>query len=118
MGKLKVTIGVGNQQGEQLENLEVTVDTGSTFTAVPRALLERLGVPVGRTARSRMADGRTVPVDIGWTMVRIEDQLFPTQVTFSEEGEQPLLGMVTLEEAFLTVDPVGQRLITVDVERL
>ena len=26
-----------NQQGEQLEDLEVTVDTGSTFTAVPRA---------------------------------------------------------------------------------
>ena len=28
------------------EDLEVTVDTGSTFTAVPRELLRRLGVPV------------------------------------------------------------------------
>ena len=118
MGKLTITIGVGDQQGGQLEVLEVVVDTGSTFTAVPEALLERLGVPVDRTARPRMADGRTVPVDIGWTMVRIEDQLFPTQVTFSEEGEPPLLGMVTLKEALLAVDPVGQRLIPVDVERL
>ena len=35
MGKLVVTIGVGDQQGRQFEDLEVTVDTGSTFTAVP-----------------------------------------------------------------------------------
>ena len=55
MGKLVVTIGVGDQQGRQFEDLEVTVDTGSTFTAVPRALLQRLGVPVRRSARSRLA---------------------------------------------------------------
>ena len=118
VGKLIVTIGVGNQQGEQLEDLDVTVDTGSTFTAVPRTLLEKLGVPVRRTAQSRMADGRTVPVDIGWTVIRLEDQLFATQVTFAEEGEPPLLGVVTLEDALLAVDPVGQRLIPVDAERL
>ena len=29
MGKLVVTIGVGDQQGRQFEDLEVTVDTGS-----------------------------------------------------------------------------------------
>ena len=57
MGKLVVSIGVGDQQGRQFEDLEVTVDTGSTFTAVPRALLQRLGVPVRRSARSRLADG-------------------------------------------------------------
>ena len=72
VGKLVVTIGVGDQQGRQFEDLEVTVDTGSTFTAVPRALLQRLGVPVRRSARSRLADGNTVPVDIGWTVVRLE----------------------------------------------
>ena len=118
MGKLIVTIGVGNQQGEQFEDLEVTVDTGSTFTSVPRALLERLGVPVPRTARSRTADGRTVPVDIGWTMVRLEGQTIATHVTFAEEGELSLLGAATLEDALLAVDQVGQRLIPVDAEGL
>ena len=118
MGKLTVTIGVGNQQGEQLEDLEVIVDTGSTFAAVPRYLLEKLGVPVRRTAQSRMADGRTAPVDIGWTVVRVEGQVFATQVTFAEETEPALLGVVTLEDALLAVDPVGQRLIPVVAERL
>ena len=63
MGKFAITIGVCNQQGKQLEDLEVTVDTGSTFTAVPRAMLARLRVPVRRTGQSRVADWRPVPVD-------------------------------------------------------
>ena len=70
------------------------------------------------TARARTAGGGTVPVEIGWTMVRLEGQVFPTQVTFAEEGEPPLLGAVTLREALLTVDPVSQRLIPVEVERI
>ena len=107
MGKLVVTIGVGDQQGRQFEDLEVTVDTGSTFTTVPRALLQRLGVPVRRSAKSRLADGSTVPGDIGWTVVRLEDQ------TFAEENEPSLLGVITLEDALLAVDPVGQRLVPV-----
>ena len=34
IGTLKVTIGVGDPQGRQFEELDVTVDTGSTYTAV------------------------------------------------------------------------------------
>ena len=54
MEKLVVTIGVGDQQGRQFEDLEVM--------AVPRALLQRLGVPVRRSARSLLADGREVAI--------------------------------------------------------
>ena len=118
VGKLVVTIGVGDQQGRQFEDLEVTVDTGSTFTAVPRALLQRLGVPVRRSARSRLADGSSVPVALGWALIRLEGQVFPAQVIFAEEDQSSVLGMVTLETALLAVDPVGQRLAPVEAERL
>ena len=57
-------------------------------------------------------------MDIGWTMVRLEGQVFPTQVTFADEGEPSLLGAVTLRGALLAVDPAGQRLIPVDADRL
>ena len=63
------------------------MDPRSTFTALPRALLEDLSVPVDRRANSRQADGRTVPVDVGWTMVRLEGQTFPTSVVLAEDGE-------------------------------
>ena len=61
-------------------------------------------MPVRRSAQSRLADGITVPVDIGWTVVRLEDQIFATQVTFAEENEPSRLGVVTLEDALLAVE--------------
>ena len=106
MGTVKVTIAVGSPQGRLFEDLEVTVDTGSTYTAVPRELLRRLGVPVERSLPSETADGRVVPVDVGRTTIRLEGLEFPTPVIFAEEGEPSLLGVVTLEEAALAVDPV------------
>ena len=118
MGKLNITIGIGDPQGQQFQDIEVTVDTGSTFTAVPRTLLQSLGVPVRRSARSRLADGSTAPVDIGWTMIRLEGQVFPTPVIFADEDQPSLLGVVALEAALLGVDPVGQQLVPVEVMRL
>ena len=107
----QVTIGVGALQERQFEELEVTVDTGSTFTAVPREMLQRLGVRVERSMPSVTADGRIVPVDVAHTTVRLEGLEFPTPVIFAEPGEPSLLGVVTLEEAGLAVDPVGGQLV-------
>ena len=102
MGTVKVTIGVGDPQGQRFEDLEVTVDTGSTYTAVPRELLQRLGVPV----------------DAGRTTIRLEGLEFATPVIFAEEGEPNLLGVVSLEEAALAVDPLAGRLIPANLLRL
>ncbi len=118
MGKLTITIGIGDPQGRQFHDLEVIVDTGSTFTAVPRTLLQSLGVPIERQAISRLADGSADPVDIGRTMIRLEGQTFPTPVTFADDHHPALLGVVSLEDALLGVDPVGQKLVPVEVMRL
>ena len=79
--------------------------------AVPRAMLERLGVPIQRSMPSQTADGRIVPVDIGQTIVRLEGFKFYTPVIFAAENEPSLLGVVTLEEVGLAIDPVNGRLI-------
>ena len=118
MGTVKVTIAVGDPQGQMFEDLEVTVDTGSTYTAVPRELLRRLGVPVERSLPPETADGRVVPVDVGRTTIRLEGLEFPTPVIFAEEGELSLLGVVALEEAVLAVDPLAGRLIPANLLRL
>ena len=72
MGKLVITIGAGDPLGNQFHDVEVTVDTGSTFTALPGSMLRDLGVPVEHTARARLADGSSKSVDIGHTMDRLE----------------------------------------------
>ena len=106
MGTVKVTIAIGDPQRQTFEDLEVTVDTRSAYTAVPRQLLERLGVPIDESVPAETADGRIVPVDIGEALIRLEGKQFHTPVIFAEEGEPSLLGKVSLGEAALAVDPV------------
>ena len=82
-------------------------------------MLRELGVPVERTARGPA--GRREKqgiVQIGRTMIRLEGKTFPTPVIFAAPAEPSLLGVVTLEDALLAVDPVGQRLMPVDVDQL
>ena len=117
MGTVKVTIAVGDPQGRRFEDLEVTVDTGSTYTAVPREMLQRLGVTVERSLPSETADGRILPVDVGETTIRLEGLEFHTPVIFAEAGEPSLLGVVSLEEAALAVDPLAGRLIPTNLLR-
>lgn len=118
MGTTYVTIEVGDTRGERFESVEVMVDTGSTYTALPGSLLRRLGVPVVETAQSELADGRMSSVEVGDTIIRLEGRQFPTPVIFGEEGEPCLLGVMALERARLGVDPVGRRLVPVNLLRL
>ena len=104
-----MTIGVGDPQGRQFE---VVVDTGSTYTAAPRELLRKLGVPVERSLPSETADGRILPVDVGETTIRLQGLEFHTPVIFDEAGEP------SLQEAALAVDPLAGRLIPANLLRL
>ena len=117
MGTVITTIEVGDPQGRNFQRVEVEVDTGSTYTTLPRGILQALGVPVNRTAVSRLADGTLEAVDVGQTTIRLEDKQFITTVIFAEEGEPSLLGVITLEDALLTVDPVNNELIPVVAKR-
>ena len=117
VGTVKVTIGVGDPQVRHFEDVEVVVDTGSTYTAVPRELMQRLGVPVERSLTSETADGRIVPVNVGEAIIRLEGLEFHTPVIFAEPGEPSLLGVVSLEQAALAVDPLAGRLIPANLLR-
>ena len=118
MGRVEITIAVGDPQGSRFEEVDVIVDTGATFTKVPRELLERLNVPVERSALSELADGRTIPTDVGRTFIRLEGIEFPTPVIFGETGERSLLGVIALEDALLDVDPTNRRLVPTNLLQL
>lgn len=117
METIVVTIGIGDTQGQRFENLEVVVDSGATFTTVPRTLLERLGVPVERSVQSELTDGSMAPVDVGRTIIRLKGKEFPTPVIFGDPAEPSSLGVIALGEALLAVDPVASYLTPVNLRR-
>ncbi len=113
MGALRVTLEVADRVGRGFVSLQALVDTGATYTWVPASVLQALGHEPDEDREFVLTDGRTRVYRIGWVPVRLEGRLRPTPVVFGDEGTEPLLGVVTLEEFGLAVDPVGRRLVPV-----
>ena len=111
MGSFRVAIEIGDPQGQRFQPIEALVDTGATYTWVPRDILEQLGVRPSRRWNFILADGREVEYDIAWTMVRLNGEAAPSVVIFGEPGAEPLLGVFTLEAFRLGVDTVNRHLI-------
>jgi clan AA aspartic protease len=106
----RVELEVAGPARARFEMVEALVDTGSTYTVLPRALLESLGVNADYTARFRLADGTEVEREVGRAWVRYQGREQYTLVVF---GDHALLGAVTLEEFLLAPDPVERRLVPV-----
>jgi clan AA aspartic protease len=113
MGTFRVQLEVGHPAGERLERIEALVDTGATYTVLPPALLERLGVQPEEEWPFILADGRQVSYRIGWVQVRIDGRSQPTIAVFGDPEAEPLLGVFTLEGFRLAADPINRRLVPV-----
>ena len=113
MGHFRVPVQVGSRTGGHLESLEALVDTGATYTWIPRDVLEDLGVVPEEDRPFVLADGREVHYPIAWVQIKIGARVQPTIAVFGDPNSEPILGVVTLEEFLLAVDPVGRRLIAV-----
>ena len=113
MRAFNVAIEIGDPGGERWETVEALVDTGASHTWVAADILERLGVRPQFRREFLTADQRVIEREMSVAMARWNDQALPTLVVFGDEGSAALLGVVTLEEFSLGIDPVNQRLIPV-----
>lgn len=107
MGTFRVSIQLAST------SMEALVDTGASYTVIPRDVLERLGTQPDEERLFVLADGREVHYPMAWARVTIGERTQPTLVVFGERGTEPILGAFTLEGFGLGVDPVNRRLIPV-----
>ena len=113
VGHFAVPIEVGSRSGGRFVSIRALVDTGATYTWIPRDILQGLGVIPDDDWPFELADGREVQYPVAWITIRMRERAQPTIVVFGEVGTEPILGVVTLEEYRLAVDPVNHRLISV-----
>jgi aspartyl protease family protein len=113
MGTFRVTIHLAGASGERFQLMEALVDTGASYTWIPRDALEELGVRPDENRVFVLADGREVRYPMAWVRVRLDERTQPTLVVCGDSGTEPLLGAFTLEGFGLGVDPVNRRLIPV-----
>ena len=100
--------------GGERRTVEALVDSGSTFTSMPRSILADLGVEPRREVSLRLADGTSHLQQLGRVLIQLDGLEEITFVVFGEAESPPTIGAVTLETLLLGVDPAGQRLVPVE----
>ena len=89
------------------------MDTGATYTSIPKYVLQRLGIEERETRPFELEDDRVVEYSVGYSAMRVENREVIAPVVFGSPGTAPLMGATTLETAGLGVDAINQRLIPI-----
>lgn len=89
------------------------VDTGSTYTWLPREVVEALNLQPETRRQLRTADGRNVEREAVVAHMRLNGEIIPNLCIVAESDDSLLLGSITLETFSLGVDPVNRKLVPV-----
>lgn len=89
--------------GERL-TVEALIDTGATFTTLPKAIADRLKLTEVTKRRVRTASGEEVLPE-SYLTINIMGEKTTTPVLIGEKVDRVLLGVLTLEALALKVDP-------------
>ena len=115
MGLVYVEVAISNPAAPEVStDVTMLVDTGATLSLVPASLLDNLGVRREGARRFR-GFGGNVTRHTGIVRLSYEGVSEGVSVVFGMEDDPPILGVTALEVLGYQVDPVGQRLIRVDM---
>lgn len=116
MGHVRISIKVANPEkpDEAHEVQDALVDTGATWTTVPRSLANQLGLRILGQRPTRTAAG-VIQVDHSYAMVEYDGRQSVTDILVSDTYPGVLIGVVTLESLALAVDPKSGRLVDSEI---
>jgi len=105
----KVKLYNPSDQSKVLD-LDLIVDTGSTYTWVKRLRLESLGLEPTGERMFRTIEGKFVKREIGEALIECMGEKATTIVVFAEKEDVEVLGVYALEGLGLEVDPATKEL--------
>src|SRR5271169_1495806 len=108
MGETRVSLRLVGPRGDA--KVEMLVDTGSTLTKIPRTVANKIGIAPRYKAEVELADGRVIERDVSEAVAEFNGITNTIPLLIGHDGEEPLLGLTTLEVFRLKVNPVTQKL--------
>ena len=85
--------------------LKFLVDSGAMYTLLPYDVWRKIGVDPTEKRRFGLADGTVVERELSEAVIELPQGRRHTPVILGEPGDQALLGVVTLEEFGLMLNP-------------
>ena len=104
-------VEIGPRDGSRFQAVIAQVDTSSTYTLMPAALLTMLGVAPEWTQTLETASGERQEHQLAEVRIRLNGQERTAPCVFGEPGSEPVLGAHTLLSFGLAVDAANQRLV-------
>lgn len=109
MGLTHVVGTVAGRKGKKA-TLEFLVDSGAAYTLVPLKDWKAIGLKPKRTQTFTLADGTHIERRISECHITLPQGEGHTPVILGEEGDEALLGIVTLENLGLVLNPFNRTL--------
>jgi aspartyl protease family protein len=111
MGHVNVKLKLANPVSPSATQIEMSalVDTGATFTTIPRHVAEKLGLRITGKRTVRTAT-KLETLEQSFASVEINSNLTVTPILVSDTLDKILVGVITLEALGLAVDPTTGQL--------
>ena len=109
MGITYVEGQVKGPSGKQ-KNVKFLVDSGATYSLLPKVAWEAIELKPKRKLSFTLADGTSVERSVSEAFVVFPQGEAHTPVILGEEGDEALLGVVTLEILGLVFNPFNRTL--------
>lgn len=95
--------------GDRIE-VKFLVDSGAMYSLLPHEVWQRLGLGPKRLERFSLADGTTIERAVSECVVSLPQGETTTPVILGQPGDIALIGVVTLEELGLVLNPFDRTL--------
>jgi len=92
------------------KNVRFLVDSGATYTLLPKSVWEGLELIPQRVVTFNLADGTTIDRPVSECFLSLPQGEAHTPVILGEESDEALLGTVTLEILGLILNPFNRTL--------
>ena len=111
MGLTFLKIEIGNPaKPDVTERIEFLIDSGASYSIVPKSVLEKLGIKPLIKQRLILANGSIIIRNKGIALFKYNNRIGGADVIFGEKGDSILLGAFTLESLGLGLDPIQRDL--------
>jgi len=109
MGVTYVEGEVKGLSGKQ-EKVRFLIDSGANYSLLPKVVWESIGLKPKRKLFFTLADGTTVERAVSEAFIILPQGEGHTPVILGEEGDEALLGVVTLKILGLVLNPFNRTL--------
>jgi clan AA aspartic protease len=94
----------------KVETVRFLIDSGATYSLLPKAVWEAIELEPKRKLSFTLADGTSLERFVSEAFVVLPEGEAHTPVILGEEGDEALLGAVTLEILGLVLNPFDRTL--------